>query len=77
MTFLGGIYLATMLASFTHLDHMTVLVEVKPGTWRGYHEAYGRVFYRLAAEHELARREGLDEVLLTLSEHFILAEKAS
>ena len=139
-------YLTTMLASFTRLEQMTVLVEVRPGAWRGYrtheldiegmirysqtldeafrfapykriaevclfltgmfpeylsgqsryplsgqlrprmrsqlcqkledYEAYGRVFYRLAAEHELARREGLDEVLLTLSEHFILAEKA-
>jgi hypothetical protein len=139
-------YLATMLASFTRLESMTVLVEVRPGAWRGYrtheldiegmirysrtldeafrfapykriaevclfltgifpeylngqnrypasgqlrprrrgqvvqtvegYEAYGRAFYRLAAEHELARREGLDEVLLILSEQFILAEKA-
>jgi hypothetical protein len=30
-------YLATMLASFTRLESMTVLVEVRPGTWRGYH----------------------------------------
>jgi len=39
------------------------------------YEAYGRAFYRTAAEHEVARREGLDDVLITLSEHFILAEK--
>jgi hypothetical protein len=39
------------------------------------YEAYGRAFYRLAAEHELAKREGLDETLLILSEQFILAEK--
>lgn len=131
-------YLAAMLASFTRLESRTVLVEVRPGAWRGYrtheldidgmirysqnldeafrfaahkrigevcllltgmfpeylngqlrprrrrqvvrtmeqHEAYGRAFYRLAGEHEQARREGLDEVLLALSEHFILAEKA-
>ncbi len=39
------------------------------------YESCGRAFYRLAAEHELAKREGLDETLLTLSERFILAEK--
>jgi hypothetical protein len=39
------------------------------------HEAHGRAFYRLAAEHRTARAEGLDEVLATLSENFVLAEK--
>jgi hypothetical protein len=39
------------------------------------YEAYGRAFYRLAAEHERARVEGLDDVLATLSANFILAEK--
>jgi hypothetical protein len=39
------------------------------------HEEHGRAFYRLAAEHETARAEGLDEVLAALSEHFVLAEK--
>ena len=39
------------------------------------YEAHGRAFYRLAAEHETARVEGLDEVLAMLSEHFVLAEK--
>jgi hypothetical protein len=39
------------------------------------YEAQGRAFYRLAAEHEMARMEGLDQVLATLSEHFVLAEK--
>jgi hypothetical protein len=39
------------------------------------YEAYGRAFYRLAAEHEVARREGLEKILLTLPEQFILAEK--
>jgi hypothetical protein len=38
-------------------------------------EAYGRTFYHLAAEHPLARRQALDEVLAILSEQFILAEK--
>jgi hypothetical protein len=39
------------------------------------HEAYGRAFYRLAAEHRLARIQGLDTVLTTLSESFVLAKK--
>jgi hypothetical protein len=39
------------------------------------YEAHGRAFYRLAAEHATARAEGLDEVLATLSENFVLAEK--
>jgi hypothetical protein len=39
------------------------------------YEAHGRAFYRLAAEHEMARVEGLDGTLMSLSEHFILAEK--
>lgn len=39
------------------------------------YETHGRAFYRLAAEHERARIEGLDEVLATLSRDFILAEK--
>jgi hypothetical protein len=39
------------------------------------HEAHGQAFYRLAAEHARARVEGLDEILTTLSENFILAEK--
>jgi hypothetical protein len=39
------------------------------------YEAHGRAFYRLAAEHETARAEGLVEVLATLSENFVLAEK--
>jgi hypothetical protein len=39
------------------------------------HEAYGRTFYRLAARHPLARQHALDQVLDTLSEQFVLAEK--
>jgi hypothetical protein len=138
-------YLATMLASFTRIENVTVLAEVRPGAWRAYrtnelniegmlrysqtldrafrfapyqriadaclflagmfpeyihgqhryplsgqlrprmrsrlcqtledYEAYGRAFYRKAAEHELARRQELDQVLTTLSQNFILAEK--
>lgn len=40
------------------------------------YETHGRAFYRLAAEHEMAEVEGLGDVLETLSENFILAEKA-
>lgn len=39
------------------------------------HEAYGRTFYRLAARHPGASPLNLEEVLETLSEQFILAEK--
>jgi hypothetical protein len=39
------------------------------------HEAYGRTFYRLAAKHPLARQHALEQVLETLSEQFVLAEK--
>jgi hypothetical protein len=39
------------------------------------YEAYGQTFYRLAAKHQGARTHGLDRVLATLSEQFILAEK--
>lgn len=40
------------------------------------YEAHGQAFYRLAAEHETARAEGIDQVLATLSAGFVLAEKA-
>jgi hypothetical protein len=39
------------------------------------YEAYGRTFYHLAAKHKQARPHGLDRVLATLSEQFILAGK--
>jgi len=138
-------YLATMLASFTRIESMTMSVEVSEGVWRTHrtdglnveglmrysettdepfrfepykrigdvclfltgffpeyieaqyrypssrqlrprargrvcasrddYEALGRMFYRLAAEHEMARMEGLDGVLAALSEEFVLAEK--
>lgn len=138
-------YLATMLASFTRVESVTVPVRVRQGIWRRYHtsdldveglmrycqsldeafhfgpykriadvclfltgvfpeyidaqnryplsrklrprmkgrilrtredyEAHGRAFFRLAAEHQDARAQGLDDVLATLSENFILAEK--
>jgi hypothetical protein len=138
-------YLAAMLASFTHVESVTVPVRVREGIWRRYrasdldveslmrycqaldeefrfepykriadvclflagmfpdyveaqhryplsrqlrprmkgrlcrsledYEAHGRAFYRLAAEHERARLEGLEDVLAALSENFILAEK--
>ena len=138
-------YLATTLASFTRIESVTVLTELRPGIWRAYrtneldiegmmrysqtldeafrfasyqrigdvclfltgmfpeyingryryplsgqlrprmrgrlvqkvedYEVYGQAFYQKAAEHEVARREGLDDVLITLSQDFILAEK--
>jgi hypothetical protein len=39
------------------------------------YEAHGQAFYRLAAEHKTARAEGLHQVLVTLSDNFVLAEK--
>lgn len=39
------------------------------------YEAYGRTFYNLAANHGQARPQGLVQVLTTLSQQFILAEK--
>ena len=39
------------------------------------YERHGRAFYRLTAGHARARAEGLDGVLATLSEEFVLAEK--
>ena len=55
--------------------------QVRPGArgrmvvTREDYERHGAAFYRMAAEHEAAGTEGLEEVLETLSEHFILAEK--
>lgn len=39
------------------------------------YEAHGRAFYRLAARHSQAQIEGLDRVLETMSEQWILATK--
>ena len=39
------------------------------------YERFGRAFYEMAAEHERAQVGGLDEVLTTLSEAFLVAEK--
>lgn len=39
------------------------------------YEAHGQTFYRRAAGHERAREAGLDGVLATLADQFILAEK--
>lgn len=39
------------------------------------YEAHGQAFYRLAAEHDRAQAEGLADVLATLSDQFVLAEK--
>ncbi len=39
------------------------------------YEGYGRAFYHMAAQQPQARVEGMDHVLNTLSEKFVLAEK--
>lgn len=55
--------------------------QIRPGV-RGHvltrledYEGQGRTFYRLAAEHERAHAEGLSDLLGTLSDKFVLAEK--
>jgi hypothetical protein len=138
-------YLASMLASFTRINSVTVPIRVRPGVWQRIrvndldvdslvryaqileeehrfgvykriadvclfltgifpeyiesrqrypqsgqprlrlkssmlhdledHETYGRTFYRLAARHQMARLQGLEEILTLLSDEFILAEK--
>jgi hypothetical protein len=138
-------YVATMLASFTRVESVTVRYRVREGVWRRFrvseldvdgmirfaqsaegaqryaayrrigdvclfmcgmfpehiegrrrypasgqprpgvrgricvtledYEGHGRAFYHLAAEHEAARSDGLNAVLSTLSEGFVLAEK--
>lgn len=40
------------------------------------YEAQGQEYYRRAAEHQMARQEGLDHILAALAEKFILAEKS-
>ena len=39
------------------------------------YEGYGQAFYRRASNEAEAERLGMNEVLETLSNHFILAEK--
>jgi hypothetical protein len=39
------------------------------------YEVYGRTFYRLAGKHQMARTQAQDDLLLTMSEQFVLAEK--
>lgn len=138
-------YLATMLASFTRINSVTIPIRVRPGIWRRIrvndldvdsliryaqildeerrfpvyqriadsclflagifpeyietsqrypqsgkprfrvkssmlhsledHESYGQTFYRLASKHREAQVLGVEDVLLTLSEEFILAKK--
>jgi hypothetical protein len=138
-------YLASMLASFTRINSLTIPIRVRPGIWRRLrvndldvdsliayaqnidedyrfgayqriadaclfltglfpehieatqryplsgqprlrlrssllqsledYESYGQTFYRLAAGHPEAKLQGLDQVLTTLSQQFILAEK--
>jgi hypothetical protein len=138
-------YLATMLASYTRVNSVTIPIRVRPGIWRRIrvndldvdslvryaqildeeyrfptyqrigdaclfltgifpefiggrqiypqsrqprprlkgslvhsledYESYGRTFFHLAAKHKQSRPHGLDQVLETLSEQFILAGK--
>jgi len=76
------LFLTGMFPEFVEAQHRYPWSgQVRPGVRgravvsREDYEAHGRAFYRLAAEHEMARMEGLDETLMSLSEHFILAEK--
>lgn len=76
------LFLAGMFPEYIEAQHRYPLSQRVRPSMKGRvcqsledYEAYGRAFYRLAAEHEQAGVEGLDDVLETLSENFILAEK--
>ena len=76
------LFLAGMFSTYIDAQHRYPLSrQIRPRT-KGQicrsledYEEYGQAFYRLAAEHEMARMEELDDVLTTLSENFVLAEK--
>jgi hypothetical protein len=76
------LFLAGVFPDYIEAQHRyPVTRQVRPGA-RGRllrsledYERQGRAFYRLAAEHRQAKAEGLAEVLTTLSEDFVLAEK--
>jgi hypothetical protein len=76
------LFLAGMFPQYIDSQHRYPLSrQLRPRTRsrivrsREDYEAHGRAFYKLAAEHERARLEGLEDVLTTLSDNFVLAEK--
>lgn len=75
--FLTGIFPEAISAEQTYPQSRRPRLRLKSALFHSLEdfEGYGRTYYRLAARHPQARREGLDGVLSTLSEHFVLAEK--
>jgi len=75
--FLAGMFPEHIEAQYRYPQSLQIRPEVRGRICRRLedYEAHGRAFYRLASEHERARVERLDDVLATLSENFILAEK--
>ena len=75
--FLAGLFPEYIETQYRYPQSQRVRPRMKGRVCRSLedYEAYGRAFYRLAAEHERAGVEGLDDVLASLSENFILAEK--
>lgn len=76
------LFLSGMFPEYIHAQHRYPLSRQLRPRARGRlckdledYEAYGRAFYRLAAEHEAAKVQGLDDVLAALSDNFVLAEK--
>jgi hypothetical protein len=75
--FLTGVFPDYISANQTYPQSKKPRLRLKGSLFHSLedYEGYGRAFYRLAAQHPQAQREGLDGVLNILSEHFILAEK--
>jgi hypothetical protein len=75
--FLTGIFPEHVSARPRYPDSGTPRLRVRSSLLSSLedYESFGRTFYRLAAEHKLARLQGISEVLALLSENFILAEK--
>lgn len=71
------LFLTGMFPDFIEARHRYHRPALRGEMLRGLedYEGQGQTFYRMAAEHDRARSEGLSDVLDTLSEKFVLAEK--
>jgi hypothetical protein len=76
------LFLTGMFPEYIEAQHRYPLSrEARPGmksrlcSSREDYERHGRAFYNLAAEHEKAEEAGLSDVLATVAEDFVLAEK--
>lgn len=76
------LFMAGMCPEYIETQHRYAAThQIRPGSRgrllqrREDYERYGKAFYRMAAEHGRASVGGLGDVLETLSESFVLAEK--